>query len=144
VDGDPEALLDLPRQLLRRDGGLLGTGGLEVRQNLRGEFVGGFAARLARHQTVQALEGKEAFGFVKGGSRQSEIPRDLAQGAALGFEGSDRLVFNLQQVARIEEPAGEEKGMADFVGAGMKGATGVEGMELRVVRWRCWHKQYVN
>jgi hypothetical protein len=64
VDGDPEALFELPGQVLRRNGGLLGAGGLEVRQNLRGEFVGGFAARLARDQTVQALEGKEAFGFV--------------------------------------------------------------------------------
>ncbi len=148
MDGEPEALLDLSGPLLRRDRRLLGAPGLEKAQNLGGEFMSGFGSRLARHQTLQALEGEEVFGLVNRGSRQPEISGGAAQGPAFGAEGAQGLIFDLKEVAGIKEAAGDKEGVADFVGVGMQGMAGLEGLVLGVVGWSRWHKgwgwAYVN
>src|SRR5439155_26543429 len=79
-------------------------------------------------RTVEAVASQPTFGFVDGGSRQAEIPGDLAQRLSIGLMSSERFIFDLEQVTSIEEAARQKKRMADFVGMGMRGVTVVEGL----------------
>jgi len=74
------------------------------------EFVPAFGTPLVRQQPCQALADIGGLGLMAGGAGDAEQGRGMRLGGALYPYQAQHLVFDLHQVARVEERIGQESG----------------------------------
>src|SRR2546428_12671333 len=127
----------LPQQelgeLARVQSGLLGKRTFEEVDNLLGKLVGPFGSGPLRQQGRQAAFFKEGPGLVETRPGEAEVLRGLACRSALLPDPAQHLVFDLDQIAGVEEGiASGEGGIANRLWTGVESVVLVQGLELGV------------
>ena len=128
----PKAPLHLAHQRGSTDTSIFGASALEKGNHLGGELVATTRPALLRQQTREPLALPSCPRFVERRARQAECSRCGGHGVALGFDTTQHLVLDLEQVTGVEEVVLVEQRIGDRLGVAVKHALGAQGLSLRI------------
>lgn len=143
MDAQPELRLDNLSQPARARGALLLEVGLDEGHYPSVEFVPAFGTPLARQQPCQTLAGIGGLRLIVGGARDTEQGRGMGLGGALYPYQAQHLVFDLHQVAGVEERIGQEGGVLYPLGMRVEGTERFEADRFGIVVCQSHSRQAV-
>ena len=117
MDLHPESLAYLANQFGGLELGLRGQSLFQIPPNFEGEFVRLFGAALVREQSFQSPGLERLARLVDGGPGEAEIGRRLRNRLAVGLDGPEGLVFELEQIVRI---VSTKRALLTFSGRGLR------------------------
>jgi hypothetical protein len=126
----PEALADPPGQFGRLELRFCGQGLLQILSDVGSELVRAFGAAFVREEAFQTRGLESLPCLIDGGPGETKLDGGLGEGLSVGLDGPEGLVFELEQVVRIEELGVGEAGVAHFFGTWVEGSAGAEGVEF--------------
>ena len=99
-----------------------------------GELARLFGTPLLGKKPLDALLSEVFLCLIDGRPREAKIQGCMSDRTAIDLNGPNRLVFELKQIAGIEEVMFGEQGMADFLRVAIESATGTKRFDFLRVR----------
>jgi hypothetical protein len=115
-----EAFPNKPRQFRRPNGRFFLSHLRKEGHDFLGEFVRPLGTKLPWYQADQAVLLENRQRLMEGRSRKTETRRRSCYRLAIGLYPAQHLVFDLDQVARIEESVLDKQLVSDILGGGFK------------------------